>query len=162
MEKELEAYKQETFDFKDNIYTEYINPKVELLGYFPEIKKYTDRLGDEPVDVVDKYDTRTVIFPGGKVEYENSDKQFQYGPIHPRNITIYGTTVEPGVRAMNTEGFDTNILFYIVPVNDGEPVYKKNGKYKERIILLNNELALVMIVKEPVLDKSNIKDWWKK
>lgn len=100
---------------------------------FPEVSPYIEKLGNELIDTRETVDTFTMIFPGGEVEYESSKIGFTIV-----RIIVYGITVEPGVRAKNTNLFDTQILF--------------DYESKDNVVT----------IKEPEQDGRDLSRWWNK
>lgn len=144
MPSELEIYNNEIFESGNSLI---IDPRVLLPKDFPNINGYIGELGFEPVDIQETVDSRRVIFPGGEVQYylDGSEKS-----ATPSEMIIYGVTVEPGVRALNTGHLDTHISF------STEMKPKKNDLF----YVLRDGRVLTITIKEPSKNFSNIRNWW--
>jgi len=156
MANELEKYNENILhEYSDAIY---IDPRTELPEGFPDISEHLKHLGDEPLDVFTALEYMRVAFPGGEIEYfENNQEGYPKGLPLINRIVIYGITSEPGVRARNTKGFDTHILFDLIPENKAPSLTEE--EWKNYYILESGALIKVTVLQP---EQSDIKSWWNK
>lgn len=144
MGNELNAYNNEIFTSSNSLL---IDPRILPPKDFPNIEGYVGELGFEPVEIQETINSKRVIFPGGEVQYnlEGEEKA-----SIPTRMIIYGVTVEPGIRAINTEHLDTNIFF---------STEKRPGK-NDLVYILRDGRVLTITIKEPTKKSLNISNWW--
>jgi len=157
MSNELEEYNNKVLLY-ENSGAIYIDPRIELPKGFPDIQKYLKFLGDEPIEIFTSLEHMKVKFPGGEIEYyENKEDGYPKGLPLINRIIIYGATSEPGVRALNTQGFDTHILFDLIPEDKVSNLTEEEWKH---YYILESGALLKVTVKEP--EQRDIKNWWNK
>lgn len=156
MSNELEKYNNSVLkEYSDAIY---IDPRTELPEGFPDVSKYLKFLGEEPLEVVTALEYMRVVFPGGEIEYyENKEEGYPKGLPLINRIILYGVTSELGVRAKNTKGFDTHILFDLV--QEDNVAHLTDEDWKNYYILESGALIKVTVLKP---EQSDIKNWWDK
>ncbi|PKN02873.1 hypothetical protein CVU76_02505 [Candidatus Dojkabacteria bacterium HGW-Dojkabacteria-1] len=154
MANELEKYNENILhEYSDAIY---IDPRTELPEGFPDISEHLKHLGDEPLDVFTALEYMRVAFPGGEIEYfENNQEGYPKGLPLINRIVIYGITSEPGVRARNTKGFDTHILFDLI---QGDEVSNLSDDDWKNYYRLESGALIKVTVMEP--EQKNVKSWW--
>ena len=132
--------------------TLFIDPLTDLPEDFPDINKYVKALGNELIDIKVSYMQFRIIFEGGEVQY-NIDPLFRTYQVS--QIVVYGSTTEPGVKAIRTYKLNTNLYFDIYRREDF-----KYAKQKGLLYEMDENSVITITINDPEI--TNIKDWWRK
>ncbi len=107
---------------------------------------FLKKLGVQPYEITTNETELFIHYPGGRIEYY---LELERGMMVPSLVTVFGIPIEDGKTSLNTERFDTKMIFSQVNQDDDKEgdSYTDLGFTTLRMDLHEGEVTIP-------------KDWW--